>query len=178
MNGPDPVTPSPQRRGHRPRVRQSLNALLKWAHAQWVIETPTLGHAVSVMDAGGAPDMKVAAKAYLNMLRKGDGPDDWMQAACVRDEDGFYRTPLRAALAKVENPWVRRFLHDLIPNAQFRPSDIAALHGIPAWTEHWVMFECLVILEREWMAAPPPKSSWVDLSDSQRNAVVAGEAAA
>lgn len=154
-----------------------LRFLLGWAHRNWTLETPTLGHAVSLTDAGGAPDMKGAAKAYLGLVRKGDGPDDWQRTAQRRDEDGRYITPLRAALYRIRNPELRRFLHHLIPNAVLRPSDIATVHGIPTWAEAWVMQGALEILYREFQSAPIPQRSWVDMSESQQRAEDVAQAA-
>ena len=143
--------------------------LLRWASAGWSMETPSLGHSVSLTDEGGAPDMKGAAKAYLGLLRRGDGPDDWEKTACRRDADGRYVTPMRAALSKVRNQKLRRFLHDLIPNT-LRPSDITTVHGVPDWAEAWAIEGALEILYREYQAAPLPRRSWVDLSTSQQAA--------
>ena len=134
------------------------------------METPSLGHSISLTDEGGAPDMKAAAKAYLGLLRKGDGPDDWEKTACRRDPDGRYVTPFRAALSKIRNQKLRRFLHDLIGNVLLRPSDVTTVHGIPDWAEAWVIEGALEILYREYQAAPTPKRSWIDKSDSQRSA--------
>lgn len=147
-----------------------LRYLLSWAYQQWTLECPTLGHSVTLTDEGGGPDMKAAAKAYLGLLRRGENPDDWEKTARKTDADGFYVTPLRAALSRIRNLAMRRFLHDLIPNAMLRPSDIAQLHGTPGWAEAWVMQGALEALYREYHAAPVPQRSWVDLSDSQRTA--------
>jgi hypothetical protein len=146
--------------------------LMRWASQGWEMETPSLGHSISLTDEGGAPDMKGAAKAYLGLLRRGDGPDDWEKTACRRDADGRYVTPLRAALSKVRNQKLRRFLHDLIGNA-LRPSDITNVHGVPDWAEAWVIQGALEILYREYQAAPLPQRSWVELSASQQNAETA-----
>ena len=181
--------------------------LLRWASAGWSMETPTLGHSVSLTDEGGAPDMKGAAKAYLGLtgrkqldqrVTKASGrpafgmppvprvgaetkqaplrgtlePDDWERVACRRDDDGRYVTPMRAALSKIRNQKLRRFLHDLIPNT-LRPSDITTVHGVPEWAEGWAIEGALEILYREYQAAPTPRRSWVDLSASQQNAETA-----
>lgn len=151
---------------NQPRLRW----LLAWAHRQWVLETPSLGHAVGLTDEGGSPDMKASAKMYLGLLRRGEGRDDWERTACRLDKDGFYATPLRAAMTRVRSLAMRRFLHDLIPNAMQRPSDIASLHGTPGWAEAWVMAGALEILYREYRARPLPQRSWVDLSESQQAA--------
>ena len=158
----------------RPHVTQRdpsrLRFLLSWAYKQWSLETPSLGHSVSLTDEGGSPDMKAAAKAYLGLLRRGEERDDWERTATRLDKDGFYITPLRAAMTRIRTLAMRRFLHDLVPNAMLRPSDIAELHGSPGWAEAWVMQGALEALYREFHAAPVPQRSWVDLSTSQQNA--------
>jgi hypothetical protein len=158
--------------------RHSLRWLLGWAAQQWALETPNLDHSVALVDPGGSPDMKAAARAYLNLSFRGEGADDWRRVACRLDRDGFYRTPLRCALANIRNDWIRRFLHDLLPNAVLSPSYVAELHGVPRAVETWVMQGCLELLYREYVNRPRVERSWVDLSDSQRSAVVAGEAVA
>jgi hypothetical protein len=147
-----------------------LRFLLQWAHHQWALETPTLGHSLGSTDAGGVPTLKAAAAGYLGLLRQGDGRDQWERTARKVDEDGFYRTPLRAAMSRINNLAMRRFLHDLVPNAMLRPSDIAELHGTPRWAEAWVMQGALEILYREYQAAPVPQRSWVDKSAAQQSA--------
>lgn len=122
--------------------------------------------------------MKGAALVYLNLAgQQRQGADDWTKAACALDDDGFYRTPLRCALSSIRDPWMRRFLHDLIPNAMLSPSAVAQVHGIPHVVEGLVMRFCLMNLWRECQAAPY-RPSWVDQSLSQQNAVLAGEAVA
>jgi hypothetical protein len=172
-----------------------LRFLLRWAYQQWSLETPTLGHSVSLTDAGGVPSLKAAAAAYLKLRVRSCWPiganptlaqramheacgrggcklgeDDWEKVACRRDADGFYVTPLRAAMTRIRSLAMRRFLHDLVPNAMLRPSDVAQLHGTPGWAEAWVMAGALETLYREYEAAPRPRRSWVDRSTSQQNA--------
>lgn len=175
-----------------------LRVLLQWAYRQWTLETPTLSHSVSQTDAGGVPSMNAAAAAYLRLgvkrcwpdnaepslatrtmheaCSRGGcqlGQDEWEKTARKLDEDGFYRTPLRAAMSRIRNPAMRRFLHDLVPNAMLRPSDVAQLHGTPGWAEAWVMQGALEALYREFHAAPVPQVSWVDRSAAQQNAEAA-----
>ena len=64
--------------------------------------------------------------------------DDWSHVARMTDEDGRYRTPLRAAISRIRDPWLRLFIRDLIAE-ELRPSDIAMLYGIPKSVEGWVM---------------------------------------
>lgn len=151
-------------------MKHELRWLLAWAYHQWSLETPTLGHSVSLTDEGGNPTIKAMAAAYLGLLRKGDNRDDWEKTASRTDADGFYVTPLRAAICRIRNIAMRRFLHDLIPNAQMRPSDVAAVHGVQGWAEAWVMQGALEAVWREYRAAPMPATSWIDRSESQRTA--------
>lgn len=175
-----------------------LRWLLRWAANAWELETPTLGHSVSLSDAGGVPALKAAAAAYIRLhnrrcwpldaevtLAMRDahaacgrggcvlGQDDWERTACRRDQDGFYVTPLRAAMTRIRPLEKRRFLHDLVSNARLRPSDIAELHGVPGWAEAPVIQNALETLHRECQAAPTPRRSYIDLSASQQNAEAA-----
>lgn len=154
----------------------TLQALLSWANRQWVLETPELQHAVSQTDEGGAPEMKPAAASYLGLLAKrhlrGDPvdntPDDPRRLACRLDEEGKYRTPLRCAIERVGKPERRRFLRDLVPEL-YRPSDIAAIHGIPPWCAGDVMHRSLSELRR--LYREEPEAAWISgRSDAQRSA--------
>lgn len=150
----------------------SLRWLQGWAYRQWTLETPSLDHAVSRLDEGGAPQMKGAVARYLHLTGK-----DTSDPAFDVDEDGRYRTPLRAAMRRIRDPWLRLFLRDIVPE-QLNPSLICARYDIPKPVESWVMHAALTMLWREYRAAPLPQRSWVDQSDSQRNAILAGDIAA
>lgn len=147
----------------------TLRGLLRWAHAAYLAETPNLDHSGSHLDDDGAPTMAVAARAYLALTgRTNERGDDWAWIASRLDEDGWYRTPLRRAIESL--PTERRlFLRDLVPE-MFTPSDVAVLHGIPAWCAADVMYQSLVMLWDRFTERPLPTVSWLDRSESQRSA--------
>lgn len=147
----------------------SLKALLHWAHTQYVMETPNLEHSVHQVDTDGDPLMRAAARIYLALSGpKGDAPDNWSRIAGRVDEDGFYRTPLRRALETL--PAERKaLLRDIVPE-ELNPSDVARLHGIPAWCEGDVIYRSLTMLWGRYLERPMPKPSWLDRSESQRQA--------
>ena len=131
----------------------TLRALLRWAHAAWVAETPALDHSGSHLDDDGAPTMNARARAYLALSgRPDDRPDDWVRIASRLDEDGFYRTPLRRAVATLP-PARRMFARDLIPEV-LRPSDINTLHGIPDWAAVDVTHRTLLMLWERYADRP------------------------
>lgn len=147
---------------------QTLRALLRWAHAQYVAETPNLDHSGSHIDDDGAPTMAAAARRYLGMMTATEGADDWLRIASRRDKDGFYLTPLRRAIETL--PAERRlYLRDLVPELFF-PSDVALLHGIPSWCQSDVTYQSLVMLWDRFAEAPLPQPGWLERSEAQQNA--------
>jgi hypothetical protein len=159
----------------------TLHSLLRWAHLQYVSETPELGHAVSLTDEGGAPEMKPAAASYLGLLAKqrlieDRKPDNWRALAGRKDRDGKYVTPLRYALELAPDPDERSFLRSLVPELYY-PSEIATIHGIPRWAANYVMYASLARLRERYdtLIRNQEKGSaayvgWISRSESQRNA--------
>ena len=147
----------------------SLKALLRWAHTQYTMETPNLEHAVAEVGIDGDPLMRAAARIYLSLSgpkHEAETPDNWSRIAGRIDDDGFYRTPLRRALETL--PRERRLLlRDLIPE-ELNQSDVARLHGIPAWCEGDVFYRSLAMLWGRYLERPMPKPSWTDRSESQQ----------
>jgi hypothetical protein len=150
----------------------NLRWLLGWANRQYTAETPELQHSVSRVDEGGGPAMGQGVAIYLGLAGSYKAQQPW-----ALDDDGRYRTPLRAALASIgrRNPELGIFLRDLVPNS-LMPSEVARVHGIPRWAEAEMMHRALLILWHAFLEQPPV--SWVDISDASRNAIVAGEAVA
>lgn len=146
----------------------TLRALLRWAHAQYVAETPNLDHSGSHIDDDGAPTMAAAARRYLGMMTKDDRADDWLRIASRMDRDGFYLTPLRRAIETLPEPR-RLLLRDLVPEVFF-PSEVALLHGIPAWCANDVLYRSLTMLWDQFIERPLPSVGWLERSDSQRAA--------
>lgn len=175
------IRPEPYSRehaaSHRPRdyrVRPgSLRALLRWAHSQYELETPNLDHSHHHLDDDGAPSMSGAVRAYLALNPPKDGkddeyPDNWLAIASAKDEDGFYRTPLRRAIETL--PKERRLLlRDVVPEV-LMPSDVLALHGIPAWAASDVLYRSLVMLWDRYLDRPLPSTGYLSKSDAQRAA--------
>lgn len=108
--------------------------------------------------------------------------DDWYQVAHRRDQDGTLLTPMRAALSRIRDPWLRRFLRDLLPE-ELEPSAVAAFHGIPMAAQAWFIDAAVDRLRREHERLVSEERygrrvGWVSQSESQRNAMLAGEAVA
>lgn len=152
----------------------NLRALLRWAHQQYEAETPNLDHSQTHIDDDGAPTMAAAARRYLALSGPPDDrPDDWVRLASRCDTDGFYITPMRRAIATM--PRDRRlFLRDLVPELLY-PTEVALLHGIPAWCVADVIHQSLAMLWGRYLDRPLPKPGWLSMSESQRNAVDDGK---
>jgi hypothetical protein len=152
----------------RRQTPATLRALLRWAHRQYVAETPNLDHSGIHLDDDGAPTMAAAARRYLGLSKKDDRTDNWVELAGRTDEDGFYLTPLRLAIET--QPRERRlFLRDLVPEVLF-PSEVALLHGIPAWCMADVIHQSLAMLWRTFRERPPVRPNYLDRSEAQRSA--------
>ena len=146
----------------------TLRGLLRWAHAQYVAETPNLDHSGIHLDDDGAPTMAAAARRYLGMMTSDDRPDDWLRIASRQDRDGFYLTPLRRAIETL--PTERRLLlRDLVPELLF-PSEVALLHGIPQWCQSDVLYQSLTMLWGRFIDRPLPSPGWLERSEAQQNA--------
>lgn len=149
-----------------------LRALLRWATREYELEPPPKLHEGKLMDDHGDPRMTGEARGYLGFGQ--DGDQDWMAVACRLDQDGYYLTPFRAALAKFEtrHPQVGAFLRDTAANVLF-PTDVANVHGMTHEQAGFVLRAALPELWDLWQPRPLPKPSrvsWVDKSDSQRAA--------
>lgn len=167
--GPYHAEHARSRQGNDTRQRPgTLRALLRWAHAQYVAETPNLAHSGSHLDDDGAPTMAAQARRYLGMMTKDGRADNWLAIASKTDADGYYLTPLRRAIETL--PTERRlFLRDLVPELFF-PSEIALLHGIPEWCRTDVTYQSLVLLWARYIDRPLPQPGWLQRSESQRSA--------
>jgi hypothetical protein len=171
----DPETPYRYDAAHRQTVRENadyrltrprtLNGMLRKLTREYAAEPPTALH-TQLTDAGGTPTMTGRALAYLGFHAD---ELDWTAIACRRDEDGFYTTPWRCAIERVNDPQRRAFLRDLATNTFF-PSDVAAAHGIPGWCATEVTFRSLEMLYAIFLDRPlpgPRKVSHLDKSESQ-----------
>ena len=146
----------------------TLRGLLRWAHAQYAAETPNLDHSGAHVDDDGAPTMAAAARAWLALSGRDEREDDWLRIASRCDADGFFLTPLRRTIETM--PRERRlFLRDLAPEL-FVPSEIALLHGIPAWCASDVMHRSLSMLWDRFLERPAVTPGYLERSESQRAA--------
>ena len=165
----------------------TLQRLLTWANRAYVEETPELQYSRSETEDDGDPDMRGPVKAHLGLnfrerlskdaaKRQDTEADDWRRLACRTDhESGKYLTPLRCAIERVPGKEMRTFLRDLVPEL-YRPSDIAAIHGIPDWAAPIVMHRALTVLRQNFREAP--ETQWISgRSDAQRAAETPAEAA-
>lgn len=175
---------------------QTLQRLLTWAHAEYIGELPQLQHKVNEFDEGGAAEMAPAAKAYLGLQGKKcepQGPqakklhadcrnssvgclielDNWARRAWRRDEDGHLRTPLHAALTKIDAPKLQRLLRDILPELYF-PTEILVLHGYTErWEQNGILKEAMTILAREYrdLDRVRARPAYIDMSESQQKAL-------
>lgn len=150
-------------------VPSSLRVLLRWAYQAYVDETPNLDHSGVHLDDDGAPTMARAARRYLGLVGVPDErDDDWVRIASRLDQDGYYLTPLRRAIETLPPPR-RLFLRDLVPEALF-PTEVALLHGIPAWCVQDVIRQSLTMLWRGFLDRPLSAPGYLERSEAQRAA--------
>lgn len=154
---------------------KSLRHLLRELGAAFRAETPLLNHAARLTDAGGAPDMRAAAKAYLALSGRDNGrQDDWRAIACRIDEStGKYLTPVRCALYQLSDPRRRHLVRDALAHEFVDMGQLGQLHGIPEWALPDVLHRSLSMIRV--FEQRPYQPGWVSMSDAQRNATVAGE---
>ncbi len=171
-------------RHDRREMPRSLSALLGWARAQYIAETPALEHAIREVGNDGDPQMRYPIRAYLAMdppsqrisaedqEQSWGRPDLWVRVASRTDEDGMYRTPLRRALETIGDPERRQLLRFLVPE-EFRPSDVGTHLGIPEWCQGDVFYRSLVMLWDRFREQPEQRPTYLDKSEAQRTAEVA-----
>lgn len=157
------------RMAHRPK------SLLRWLQDEYALDAPTKLHTGSQLEEDGDPAMTGEAKGFLGLAYPSKGqdqtkPTDWREVACRKDEDGFYVTPMRAAISKVKDPWRRRFIAELATEL-FDPQSVAEANGIPAWCADDVINASLEMLWQTWRADPLPRRSRP--SEAQSNAEAA-----
>lgn len=152
---------------------KTLRQLLRELGVAFRAETPLLNHASRLVDEGGAPDMRAAAKAYLGLAGKSDRSDDWRRIACRTDENGKYLTPVRCALYQISDPNRRRLVRDALAHEFIDAAALSRLHGIPEWAIGDVLHRSLSMLRV--FEQRPYEPGWVSMSEAQRNATIAGE---
>ena len=154
------------------RVNNKPKSLLRWLQDGYALDHTAKLHSGAVLEEDGDPAMTGEAKAFLGLSYPSKGQDqdqpiDWRKVACQRDEDGSYRWPMKSAIARLRDPWRRRFLAELATEL-FDPESVALANGIPAWCAHDVIDASLEMVWRSWRHAPMPKRS--SPSESQANA--------
>ena len=125
----------------------ALAGLLRWMQEGYALEAPNRLHDRDIAD-DGAPDHTGEARSYLGMTQGHEDPKvdprptDWKRVARRLDADGFYVTPMRAAISMVGEPNRRRLLGGLACNL-FTPLDVTRQMDIPDWCAGDVMYRAL-----------------------------------
>ena len=147
----------------------SLRAYLRWATREYQLEPPPKLHDGRLMDDHGDPRMTREAMGYLGFAQTGD--QDWMAVACRRDEDGYYLTPMRAALAKFRSrhPQVGQLVAETVADVLF-PSDVARANDLTPEVAAFVLRSALPELWDLWQPRPLPRVKWTEKSDAQKAA--------
>lgn len=153
--------------GRRPKP-DSLRGLLRWAQREYALEHPPRLHDRDIAD-DGAPDHTPEAKRWVGLTQDRE-PNDWKAVARRLDEDGYFRTPLRAALEAVPGDERRSLLRAVLPNVFF-PTEAAEAAGIPRWCAEDVLFRALSLLWDRFEPYPMPQPS--RKSDAQLDAEAA-----
>jgi hypothetical protein len=161
------------RMSHQPR------SLLRWLQDGYALEAPAALHK-HALEEDGDPAMHGEARAYIGFSQGVIGgewfvavamPNDWRKVANRTDADGFYVTPMRAAIARLSDPAERRLLGELATNVLY-PLDVCRTNGIPDWCRHDVVDASLRRLYRTWRDAPLPERGRI--SEAQSMAEVEG----
>lgn len=150
---------------HKPT---SLSGLLRWCQQGYTLEAPARLHDRDTAD-DGTPDHTGEAKGWLGMNDKHE-PTDWRAVARRLDEDGFYLTPMRAAISHINDPNLRQLAGGLACNL-FTPLDVTRAQDVPDWCAGIVMERVLGILWSCYSDRPIPQAS--RKSDAQLDAEAA-----
>lgn len=142
------------------RMRHRPKSLLRWLQDGYLADAPAKLHSGAVLEEDGDPAMTGEAKAFLGFTRprEDDKPTDWRDVACQKDPDGYYRWPMRAAIARLRDPWRRRFVAELATEL-FDPLSVAEANLIPAWCADDVINASLELVWKTWRDAPLPQRS-------------------
>lgn len=93
------------------RMPKALPQLLRWYSDQWEMETPDKIHKVEVWYGRDTEDGRPVAKELTGGSKLGShawsgGFRTYLEEPTeLLDEDGYYRTPLRAALTRLHRKW-------------------------------------------------------------------------
>ena len=140
----------------RPKKPTTLRGLLHWAQAEYALEHPPRLHDRDIAD-DGAPDHTPEAKRWTGLSQDRE-PNDWKAVARRLDDDGYFVTPLRAAIESVPGEPRRRLLRAVLPNV-FYPSEACEAAGIPGWCADDVLHRALSLLWDRYEPYPMPQRS-------------------
>lgn len=171
---------------NRPR---SVHALLNWAVRGYELDVPA-GSRTSKMhesrriEEDGDPALTPQARAYFGFNQGIDEtttdvtarPNDWRAVACSVDADGFYRTPMRCAIARIGDAERRAFVGALACNL-YTPVDVSRAFGVPDWAAAEVIERSLNILWSAYSERPYTTRSRGGKSESQLDAEAERKAA-
>ena len=128
---------SAARKGDRIAAKPpTLAQLHRWLVEGYKLEAPGRLHDRDIAD-DGAPDHTSEAKSYIGFAQRTE-PNDWKAVACRTDDDGYFLTPMRAAISRVGDPDRRAFLGALACNL-LTPLDVTRAFAIPDWVAVDVM---------------------------------------
>lgn len=145
----------------------TLPLLHRWLTDGYTLEAPGRLHDRDIAD-DGAPDHTPEAKRYIGFTQQRE-PNDWPLVDRHLDADGFYQTPMRAAISRVKDPDRRTLLGGLACNL-LTPLDVTRSMGIPDWCAGIVMWDVLSTLWSVYSDRPIPRRG---KSDAQLDAEAA-----
>ena len=160
------------------RMRHRPRSLLHWLQSEYALEAPGRLHTCA-LEEDGDPSMHGEARAYIGFSQGVIGgtwfvavaqPNDWRRVACRLDDDGYYVTPMRAAIARTGHWAERKLLAELATNVLY-PLDVIRANGIPDWCRHDVVEAALGRLYVQWRDAPMPTRSRPSESQSVAEAL-------
>ena len=152
----------------------TLRELIRWARQEYALEGPPLAihEGWSHIGEGGSPKNTAAFIRYLTLPPWAVDPLD----------PTWYQTPLRAALAKMarRDPLSAQ-IAQLLAMGEFSANDVVAIVAptVPAELRAYCAMgslEKLQRLYRERTPIPVRQTTWLDMSESQQQAILHAEA--
>lgn len=150
----------------------TLRELIRWARREYHLEAPPLAihEGYTHIGEGGAPKNTAAFIRYLTLPPWAVDPMD----------PSWYQTPLRAALARIarRDPLSAQ-IAQLLAMGEFNAHDVVAIVAptVPAELRVYCAFGAMEKLNRvyrERTPIPERQTSWIDLSESQQQALLHG----
>jgi hypothetical protein len=161
------------------RMAHPPKSLLRWLQEGYALEAPAALH-THQLEEDGDPAMHGEARAYIGFSQGVIGgtwfvvealPNDWRKVANRTDADGYYVTPMRAAIARLASPDERKLLSELATNVLY-PLDVCRANGIPDWCRHDVVDASLKRLYRAWRDAPLPERGRISEAQADAEALL------